>query len=226
MSKKTDKDANEPQKNDTVQLADREYLESVGWDDDALVYAGKVTQIVDVVHRDKKEDLYLLNLGQGIYAKKRWLVPVTFDNIEDTIQLPPQNTDVDEGLNHLSFVKPLVFYVVTNQQKLNKSETNTQQKETKPKLVLDTDEATTPKVEATSDNIHPEHYKADINHMRPSHYEAEIDVYDFALANNLGGLEMNICKYVLRYKKKNGLEDLQKAKHTLERLIEHYAEKQ
>lgn len=30
----------------------------------------------------------------------------------------------------------------------------------------------------------------------------------------------NITKYVLRYKKKNGLQDLEKAKHYLDKLIE------
>lgn len=36
-----------------------------------------------------------------------------------------------------------------------------------------------------------------------------------------GYLRGNVIKYVARYPDKNGLEDLMKAKHYLERLIEH-----
>lgn len=36
-----------------------------------------------------------------------------------------------------------------------------------------------------------------------------------------GYLRGNVIKYVARYPEKNGLEDLLKAKHYLERLIEH-----
>ena len=46
-----------------------------------------------------------------------------------------------------------------------------------------------------------------------------IDVYEFALANDLNMLEANIVKYVCR--RKNRSEDLQKALDTLNRLIEH-----
>lgn len=55
---------------------------------------------------------------------------------------------------------------------------------------------------------------------QPEHYKSTIDPYAFALANDLGGLEMNVVKYVTRWKKKNGVEDLKKARNTLDRLIE------
>jgi hypothetical protein len=60
------------------------------------------------------------------------------------------------------------------------------------------------------DNITPAHYNKDKNH----------DVYSFCHHNDLGLLEGNCIKYVSRYKKKNGKEDLLKAIETLNRLIE------
>lgn len=59
---------------------------------------------------------------------------------------------------------------------------------------------------------------------RPEHYNSEIDVITFCEANNLGFSEGNVIKYVVRYKEKNGLEDLYKAQEYLNRLIENYNE--
>ena len=39
-------------------------------------------------------------------------------------------------------------------------------------------------------------------------------------ANGLSYLQGNVIKYVTRYKDKNGLQDLQKAKHYIDMLIE------
>ena len=53
------------------------------------------------------------------------------------------------------------------------------------------------------------------------HYESqEIQPWDYIVANNLGFLEGNVVKYVTRHTKKNGLEDLNKARHYLDKLIE------
>ena len=52
------------------------------------------------------------------------------------------------------------------------------------------------------------------------HYKQKIQTWDFISVNNIPYLEGNIIKYVVRYKRKNGLEDLNKAKHYLEKLIE------
>ena len=53
------------------------------------------------------------------------------------------------------------------------------------------------------------------------HYiEKSIQPWDYIIANNMGYLEGNIIKYVSRYKEKNGLEDLIKAAHYLDKLIE------
>lgn len=58
-------------------------------------------------------------------------------------------------------------------------------------------------------NIDPQHYRS--GGIQPIEY---ID------ANKLGYYEGNILKYITRYKMKNGVEDLQKAKWYLERLID------
>ena len=52
------------------------------------------------------------------------------------------------------------------------------------------------------------------------HYQKPIQPWDYITLNRLGYLEGNIIKYVTRYKEKNGLQDLQKAKHYLDKLIE------
>lgn len=57
--------------------------------------------------------------------------------------------------------------------------------------------------------------------ISPKHYtDLEIEPWDYILANNLGYLEGNIVKYVSRYKKKGGREDLLKARTYLDKLIE------
>lgn len=77
---------------------------------------------------------------------------------------------------------------------------------------------------------HP--YSSTVNH--PNHYQSEtglevIDVID-AFTDGLDGVEAfntgNIIKYVCRWKKKNGIEDLEKAKWYLENLIKEVKEKE
>ncbi len=53
-----------------------------------------------------------------------------------------------------------------------------------------------------------------------SHYQTEMQPWDFIVANNLGYLEGNVVKYISRYRNKNGIEDLHKAQHYLDKLIE------
>ena len=57
---------------------------------------------------------------------------------------------------------------------------------------------------------------------RPNHYEngTTIDVIDFCNLYNLDFIEGNIIKYVVRYKKKDGIKDLEKALVYLNRLID------
>ena len=52
------------------------------------------------------------------------------------------------------------------------------------------------------------------------HYRTTIQHWDYVLANDLGYFEGQITKYVTRWRKKNGLEDLHKARHFLDKLIE------
>ena len=54
------------------------------------------------------------------------------------------------------------------------------------------------------------------------HYHVQtIQPIDFILANELDFCEGNIIKYVTRWRYKNGIEDLKKARHYLDFLIEH-----
>lgn len=53
-----------------------------------------------------------------------------------------------------------------------------------------------------------------------NHYQSKIQCWDFIVANDIGYLAGNVVKYVTRYKNKNGIEDLMKARHYLEKLIE------
>ena len=52
------------------------------------------------------------------------------------------------------------------------------------------------------------------------HYrKMKIQPIEFILANDIGFLEGCVIKRICRYKDKNGVEDLQKAKHEIELLI-------
>ncbi len=54
-----------------------------------------------------------------------------------------------------------------------------------------------------------------------SHYlKYKIQPVDFIIKNNIGFVEGNIIKYILRFKEKGGVQDLLKAKHYIELLIE------
>jgi len=56
--------------------------------------------------------------------------------------------------------------------------------------------------------------------ISPQHYSKyKIEPIEFIQANELDFAQGNIIKYVLRYKDKNGLEDLQKAKQNIDFLI-------
>jgi len=53
-----------------------------------------------------------------------------------------------------------------------------------------------------------------------THYQSNMECWDYILANDLGYLEGTAIKYLTRWKKKNGVEDLHKAIHFIEKLIE------
>lgn len=55
------------------------------------------------------------------------------------------------------------------------------------------------------------------------HYtKMAIQPIEYVFANDLGFAEGNIIKYVSRYRSKNGVEDLKKASHMLNLLIERW----
>ena len=54
-----------------------------------------------------------------------------------------------------------------------------------------------------------------------SHYKNyKIQPVEFIIKNNIGFVEGNIIKYILRFKEKGGVQDLLKAKHYIELLID------
>lgn len=65
------------------------------------------------------------------------------------------------------------------------------------------------KLSANEKQVAGEHYK-----------KKAIQPWDYISSNNMGFLEGSIIKYVSRYQDKNGVQDLEKAKHFLEKLIE------
>tara|TARA_R110000868_G_C10524666_1_gene733422 strand:+ start:374 stop:613 length:240 start_codon:yes stop_codon:yes gene_type:complete len=56
--------------------------------------------------------------------------------------------------------------------------------------------------------------------VHPEHYNRGVEMWDYAHSHNLDFFEGNIVKYVTRWKTKNGIEDLYKAKQYLDKLIE------
>jgi hypothetical protein len=63
--------------------------------------------------------------------------------------------------------------------------------------------------------------KANDVQVAGTHYKNKsIQPWDYIVDNNLGYLEGNIVKYVSRWKDKGGLDDLKKARHYLDKLIE------
>lgn len=62
----------------------------------------------------------------------------------------------------------------------------------------------------------------------PNHYpdSRHGDVISLCLNGDIGFCEGNIIKYVTRWRKKNGLEDLKKAEQYLKRLIRYYRDKE
>ena len=63
--------------------------------------------------------------------------------------------------------------------------------------------------------------KANDVQVSGTHYKSKsIQPWDYIVGNNLGYLEGNVVKYVSRWKDKGGLDDLKKARHYLDKLIE------
>jgi hypothetical protein len=57
--------------------------------------------------------------------------------------------------------------------------------------------------------------------VQGDHYKKQkIQPVEYIYANGIGYFEGNVIKYVTRWRDKNGLADLEKAKHYIELLIE------
>ena len=52
------------------------------------------------------------------------------------------------------------------------------------------------------------------------HYATPIQHWDFVVANDLDYFQGQITKYVCRWRKKNGIQDLEKAEHFLKKYLE------
>ena len=53
------------------------------------------------------------------------------------------------------------------------------------------------------------------------HYKSmAIQPYEYILGNNIGFMEGAAIKYLSRWRSKNGIEDLEKAKHCIDLLID------
>jgi hypothetical protein len=54
------------------------------------------------------------------------------------------------------------------------------------------------------------------------HYKRlAIQPWDYIVQNDIGYMEGSVIKYISRWRNKNGLEDLYKCRHFLNKLIEH-----
>ena len=54
----------------------------------------------------------------------------------------------------------------------------------------------------------------------PDHYQFEIQPVDYIMKNGLGFCEGNVVKYISRWKLKNGRDDLLKARHYIDILLD------
>ena len=62
---------------------------------------------------------------------------------------------------------------------------------------------------------------ANLRQVGGDHYTSKaIQPWDFIVSNNLPFLEGNVVKYVSRWRDKGGVQDLHKARHYLDKLLE------
>ena len=76
-------------------------------------------------------------------------------------------------------------------------------------------------LEPASATTRPTHLCATEIQEGGTHYmDMDIQPIEYITRNNLGYCEGNVVKYVSRYKAKNGVEDLRKARHYIDMLME------
>ena len=61
--------------------------------------------------------------------------------------------------------------------------------------------------------------------INPDYYKSGIETADYIESHSMDYFQGNVIKYVSRWRQKNGLDDLLKAKHYLEFLIERERER-
>lgn len=69
-----------------------------------------------------------------------------------------------------------------------------------------------------------EEYTGERKQEGGNHYQIPIQPIDYIVKNNIPYREANVIKYVTRHRSKNGAEDVRKAIHYLEMLLEDYNE--
>ena len=63
--------------------------------------------------------------------------------------------------------------------------------------------------------------KANETQVGGGHYKGEpIEHWDFVMMHNIPYMEAQIIKYAMRWRSKGGIEDLRKARHFIDKLIE------
>jgi hypothetical protein len=72
----------------------------------------------------------------------------------------------------------------------------------------------------TTPPLDPASTEANSRQVGGDHYKTSIQHWDYVIANDIPYLEAQIIKYVTRWRKKNGIQDLRKAQHFLDKLIE------
>ena len=79
------------------------------------------------------------------------------------------------------------------------------------------------KDDSLEDKLYSSHIESN-DPLHPGHYPfvGSEDPIDVCLKWGIGFCEGNVIKYVVRWKKKGGIEDLKKARIYLDRLIEHH----
>ena len=79
----------------------------------------------------------------------------------------------------------------------------------------------TPEEDEAFDALTDEAFDALTKQVAGTHYkDLPIQPVEYIHANAIGYFEGNVIKYVSRWRKKNGIADLEKAKHYIELLIE------
>lgn len=70
-------------------------------------------------------------------------------------------------------------------------------------------------------HVPKENKSAFANQVGGKHYtDCAIQPFEYSMANKLDPMQHTIVKYVTRFRTKNGIEDLKKARHTIDLLIE------